>query len=454
MPIDTNEVQINKVKMAKDNKTKLWQKSGTKLNPAVNKYMISKNLEADNALLPFDVQASIAHANMLSNVGLLKKNEAKKLISKLKEVAKLHASGKFTLSQENEDVHTEIENYLVSQLGDIGKKIHVGRSRNDQVLTAMRLYSKSAVKNTQKLCLSLAENILKFAKKNEFMPLPGFTHMQHAMPSSLGQWAGCFVESLLNDFKILQSAYELNDQNPLGSAAGFGTAMNLDRQQTTEELGFAKVQNNALYCQNSRGKFEAYTITSLLQVMFTLGKIANDAVIMTSQEFSYFKIDKSLTTGSSIMPQKRNLDIMEVLRANVSIMQSLQLQCQTVGLNLISGYNKDLKITKKPLMDAFNITDESLKIVELLFAGLSPNKESLMRAFDDVEIYAADYANKLVEEGMSFRDAYKKVGESLDKLEKQDPLKNIKSKTHIGSTGNLRLDLYKKEILKFKKPLK
>lgn len=441
-------------KNRKNSKTKLWQKSGTKLNPAVNKYMISKNLEADNALLPFDVQASIAHANMLSKVGLLKKTEAKQLTAKLKEVAKLHKEGKFVLSQENEDVHTEIENYLVSKLGDVGKKIHVGRSRNDQVLTAMRLYSKSAIRNTQKLCLSLAENILKFAKKNEFVPLPGFTHMQHAMPSSLGQWAGCFVESLLNDFKILQSAYELNDQNPLGSAAGFGTAMNLDREQTTKELGFAKVQNNALYCQNSRGKFEAYTITSLLQIMFTLGKIANDTVIMTSQEFSYFKIDKSLTTGSSIMPQKRNLDIMEVLRANVSIVQSLQLQCQTVGMNLISGYNKDLKITKKPLMDAFNITDESLKIVELLFAGLLPNKEKLMQAFDDVEIYAADYANKLVEEGMSFRDAYKKVGESLDKLEKQDPVKNIKSKTHIGSTGNLRLNLYQTEIKKLKKLVK
>ena len=260
------------------------------------------------------------------------------------------------------------------------------------------------------------------------VPMAGFTHMQHAMPSSVGQWSGSLIESLLNDLTFLQSAHQLNDQNPLGSAAGFGTAIPIDREETTAALGLAKVQVNPIFCQNSRGKFEAFTIHSLLQVMLSLGKCANDLVVFCSQEFGFFSIDKSLTTGSSIMPQKRNLDVMEVLRANVSVVQSLQLQVQTVGQNLISGYNKDLKITKEALIQAFDITHSSLQIIALTFENLTPNPEKLNRAFDDVEIYAADYANSLVEQGMTFRDAYKQVGESLHTLEKQDVQANIAGK--------------------------
>jgi argininosuccinate lyase len=432
--------------MNENKKDKLWQKKGHEINPAVTSYMISKNLEADNAILPYDVEASIAHAKMLVKVGLLKEDEADKITKTLAKVKKLHANGDFVLNQHNEDVHTEIEGFLVKELGDIGKKIHVGRSRNDQVLTAMRLYIRESLEEISNYTLNLSQTILDFAKKYEFVPMPGFTHMQHAMPSSVGQWAGSIVESLLNDLTIIDSARNLNNQNPLGSAAGFGTAMPLDREYTAKLLDFDKVQQNSLYCQNSRGKFEAYTITSLLQIMFTLGKLANDLVIMTSQEFDFFKVDKSMTTGSSIMPQKQNLDIMEVLRANVSIIQSLQIQCQTVGMNLISGYNKDLKITKKPIMDSFEIVRESLKITDLLFDNLEPNQEKLLSTFDDVEIFAADYANQMVEQGMSFRDAYKEVGENLQKLAKQDPIENIKSKTHIGSTGNLQLEQYQKQI--------
>ena len=420
------------------------------MHPAVNEYIISKNLEADDKLVPFDIQGSKAHARMLGHIGLLAERDVITIVETLDEILKKHETGEFDIHQENEDIHTEIENYLVGKLGDVGKRVHVGRSRNDQVLTDMRLYSKAEIKRVQEHVIDTATAILNFAQKYEFTPLPGFTHMQHAMPSSFGQWAGAFVESLINDHAILQGAYHLNDQNPLGSGSGFGSSVPLDRESTTKELGFDRVQINPIYCQNSRGKIESFTITSLLQVMMTLGKLANDMVIFYSQEFGFVRIDPSLTTGSSMMPQKRNLDIMEVLRANVHLVQSLQIQCQSVGMNLISGYNKDLKITKKPLMDAFDITLSSLQIVELLIAHVEPNENGLKKAFEDREIFATDAANKLVMEGMSFRDAYRQVGENLDQLKNEDISDNLKSKTHIGATGNLQLDAIAKQLSKLR----
>lgn len=429
----------------KQETSKLWQKSKTKLNPLVTDYIISKNLDADNQLVQYDIRGSIAHANMLAKQGLIESEEADKIANTLYELAEKHKLGEFTLEQQNEDIHTAIESYLVATLGDIGKKIHLGRSRNDQVLTAMRLYMKDNLQATQVELIQLVGAFLSFAKKYEFTPLTGFTHMQHAMPSSVGMWAACFVEGLIDDYDCLGGAYKLIDKNPLGSAAGFGSSVPLDRMATTTELGFAKLQQNPIYCQNSRGKFEAYVINSLMQVMMTLGKFANDMVIFCSQEFGFMRVDDSLTTGSSIMPQKKNLDIMEVARANLAVIQSLQIQCQTVTFNLISGYNKDLKITKKPLMEAFDITRKTINICKLLIENTKPVTDNLLRAFDDVEIFAADYANDLVmNEGMSFRDAYRKIGEELKSLEKQDPIENIKTKTHQGSTGNLGLEIYEK----------
>ena len=427
--------------------SKLWQKKeGAQPHPAVNRYIVGNELTADNKLVRFDVQASIAHAQMLKDTGLLKATEADQIIVQLQRIVKLHEDGKFVLQQENEDVHTEIENFLVQELGDIGKRIHLGRSRNDQVLVATRLYCLDQIRVTQSKVLALAQAILKFAKTHEFVPMAGFTHMQHAMPSSVGQWAAAFVESLICDFDILKSAYAINDQNPLGSAAGFGTSVPIDREQTTRLLGFSKPQINSIFCQNSRAKFDAYSASCLTQVMLTLGKIANDVVVFNSYEFRFFDVDPQLTTGSSIMPQKRNLDIMEVLRANVSVVQSLQFQIQTVGLNLISGYNKDIKVVKQALIECFEIVNNSLEIVGLLFNHLTPNTVGLLRSFEDLEIFATDVANDLVTGGMPFRDAYRQVGENLSKLEKQNPLENIRAKRHLGAPGNLALDLYQQQI--------
>ncbi len=400
--------------------------------------------------MPYDILASIAHARMLVKINILSKKDGAAITNVLKNIQKLELEGKFKLKQKDEDCHTAIENFIVKKLGQTGKKIHTGRSRNDQVLVALRLFSKDYLAEIKKSVLTLAKTILDFAKLHEFIPMPGYTHTQQAMPSSVGQWAGSFVESLLDDIIAIDATIKLTDQNPLGSAAGFGTSIPVDRNYTSKLLGFSRIQINSLYCQNSRGKIESFTISSLAQVMMTLGKIANDMILFTSYEFGFFKIDTSLTTGSSIMPQKQNLDIMEVLRANVSVIFANQSLVQNAGHNLISGYNKDLKITKKALMDSFSLVSSSIAITKLLFGHMEPDKDRLNKAFS-LGIFATDEANELALKGMPFRDAYKKIGESLGALKSRDVLSNIRLKKHIGSTGNLRLDDYEEKIKNFVK---
>jgi argininosuccinate lyase len=424
----------------------LWEKAATKLHPAVHQYIIDPNLEADKALLKFDIRASIAHAEMLESVALLEKKDLEVIRTTLQAIEKDFDAGVFVLDPALEDVHTAIENALVERVGDLGKRIHVGRSRNDQVLVAMRLYTKEALVEIDHLLLESSKTILEFARTHEDIPMPGYTHMQKAMPSSVGQWAASFVEAMINDRDLIETARKLNDQNPLGSAAGFGTGLPLDRNFTTQKLGFSKTQINPLFSQMSRSKFESFTLSTLVQVMLSLDKVANDLIIFTNQEFNFFQVDACLTTGSSIMPQKRNLDIMEVLRANTSIVLSLQNQVQTVGLNLLSGYNKDLKITKKALMEGIKIVKASLSITALTFKNLRPNKEALMAACSDPTLYAADAANSRVMSGETFRDAYRFVGENLDTLKPEDPKQNLLSKTHLGSTGNLGLDDLEKRL--------
>lgn len=432
--------------------SKLWQKDKQVLHPLVADYIVEKDLASDKALLPYDVKASIAHAQMLAQVGLISEKEGEQLSKELLAILSLVKSGQFTVTMEDEDVHTAIENHLVKQLGDLGKKIHTGRSRNDQVLVAMRLFTKDHLQTLQSSVLTSAEKILAFAQKHEFVPMPGYTHTQRAMPSSVGQWAGAFVESLLDDFKILQAAHDLIDQNPLGSAAGFGTTLPIDRALTTQLMGFDHIQNNTLYCQNSRGKFEAFVVHALVQVMMTLGKIANDLLWFTSQEFDFFKVDFQLATGSSIMPQKKNFDIFEVMRANVSVVMAHQMQIQSVTLPLISGYHKDLKVTKKPLMESLKIVHKSLELIPVIFSCLTPNKSKLEAALEP-HIFATDEVNEKVKKGVPFRDAYRTVGQSLGKVQKKDALKNLKSKTHQGAPGNLGLNECKKRIISFRKSL-
>jgi argininosuccinate lyase len=425
--------------------TKLWQKKDVTMHPAVNTYIISENLSQDTLLVPYDIEASKAHATMLCSVGLINETEQSELVSTLDEILEKYNNGDFNLDQQNEDCHTCIEKYLTEKLGNTGKKIHMGRSRNDQVLVAMRLLIKDKLEETIQKTKQLAHTLIDYAKKHEFIPMPGYTHTQQAMPSSVGQWTGSFIESLIDDISSLEHAHALCNQNPLGSAAGFGTALPLDRDETTKILEFKRPQINSIYCQNSRGKLEAAVIGALVQVMMTLGKIASDAVMYTTAEFDFFEVDRSLTTGSSIMPQKQNLDIMEVLRANVSIIMSYQMQTQMVTQNLTSGYHKDLKITKQPTIESFKITQSSLDIVKLLFENMKPNVEKLKKAFT-TEIFATDVVNDMVQKGTPFRDAYKYIGENLDTVEMPDIDENIRGKKHLGATGNLGIERYEQML--------
>lgn len=425
------------------NKNKrLWAAGkNIKLNDAVHNYIFSKNLPADKKLLKYDIFASKAHAKMLNKIGIISNDEITKIENSLNHLSDLVLENKFSL-EGYEDMHSAIEDYLVKNIGESGKKIHTARSRNDQVLTAIRLYTLDELRNVKKLSKNFAKSLHKFAKEYEFIPMPGFTHMQHAMPSSVGQWAGSFLESTSDDIKILNSAIDLCNQNPLGSAASFGTAIEIDREMTTKIMNFEKCTINSLYCQNSKGKIEIFTLSALMQIMMTLEKIANDLVIFCSQEFKFFNLSEDLTTGSSIMPQKRNLDAMEVLRAKSAKIFANITQLTISSHNLLSGYNKDLKFVKDIMIESIEITKDSIEIAKLTINGLFPNQERLLECFKlDPSIFAADLANEMViKDGIAFRDAYAEVANNLDKLKDIDPIENIKSKKHIGATGNLMLD--------------
>lgn len=429
------------------NKVRLWNNNQNVLDETISSYIFSKDLSEDKKLLKYDIQASSAHAKMLGKVGILSQDEVEKLILNLKEIDKLGENFDLTGF---EDIHSAIENFLTKQLGDLGKKIHTGRSRNDQVLVAIRLFIIANLQDIIKIIEQFSLNLKNFAKKYEFIPMPGFTHMQHAMPSSIGQWAGSFLESLSNDITCVINAINLINQNPLGSAAGFGTSIPVDREFTTKEMGFNKTMVNTIFCQNSRGKFEIYVLSGLMQLMMTLEKMANDIVIFCSQEFGFFIASEKITTGSSIMPQKRNLDAMEVMRAKSTQIFANITQLTVSYHNLISGYNKDMKFTKKVLMESLEIAKSSVEAMNITIQNIIPNEKRLLEIFkNDPSIFATDVANQLVlESKMSFRDAYHHVKNNLSSLENINLVENIKSKKHIGATGNLMLDEILEDILK------
>ncbi|PIT86689.1 MAG: argininosuccinate lyase, partial [Candidatus Magasanikbacteria bacterium CG10_big_fil_rev_8_21_14_0_10_43_6] len=299
--------------------SKLWQTHATTLHPVVEQYTVGNDHKLDKRLLPFDIEASKAHAKGLGRIGILTQAEVEQVITHLDDILVLFEAGTFEITQQDEDCHTAIENYLVEKLGALGKKVHTGRSRNDQVLVATRLYTKKKLKQISENVVHLEEIFLMFAIRYRMVPMPGYTHTRRAMPSSVGHWAASYLEEMINNHMILESAYKLNDQNPLGAAAGFGVNLPLDREFTSRELGFDRVQINSLYCVNSRGTTESYILSVLTQIMMTLGRLANEMIWFTGKGFSFFDLPDQFTTGSSIMPQKRNPDVFEILRANVNV---------------------------------------------------------------------------------------------------------------------------------------
>lgn len=437
----------------KETNNRIWSKGSTPLNDKIHNYIFSRDLSSDKRLLYYDIIGSIAHVEMLNRINLISNRDLINLKNELLNIIDLHQKNHFPLDG-FEDIHSAVEHHLTQKLGDIGKRIHIARSRNDQVLTDLRLFTKDKLLDIKNSIQNLSKTIANFAKQHEFIPLPGFTHMQYAMPSSIGQWSGSFLESLLNDLYIIKNAILINDQNPLGSAAGFGTNINIDRDYTAQKLGFKKVQSNSLFCQNSRGKFEIYTISCLYQVMLTLSKMANDIVIFSSQEFQYIILSDAISTGSSIMPQKRNPDPLEVIRGNCGKVFGHISSISHLSHNLISGYNKDMKFTKDAIIETIDIVESSINVFDVIFRNISVNEEKLFNVFKTHnEIFAADNANDLViKNNTPFRDAYIIVKEGTknendNRMSNEDIMNNLRHRKHIGATGNLRLNDILHDIL-------
>lgn len=388
---------------------KLWQKQ-YKLNKAVEKFTVGNDYILDQRLVKYDCQASIAHAKMLAKIGILNSAEAKKLEKTLKEIIVADSKGKFKILPQQEDCHTAIENYLTKKLGNLGKKIHTARSRNDQVLAALRLYYKDNLENCEGLVKDFLLKLKSFSKVYGKIKLPGYTHTRKAMPSSIAMWAGSFADSMSDNLKSLAYAGDLIDQSPLGTAAGYGLPINIDRNFTAKLLGFKKVQQNPIYTQNSRGKFESAILHALAQIMFDANKIATDLVLFSMPEFGYFELPKEFCTGSSIMPQKKNPDVFELLRAKYFVVTSNESRVRSIAGNLLSGYNRDLQLLKDPVFQSFEVTLESLQVLNEVFGSLKVNAENCKTALTQ-ELYATAEVYKLVSRGVPFREAYGKVAQ-------------------------------------------
>lgn len=429
--------------------TKLWKKQ-TEILEFVNHFISSDNVLLDQKLIKYDCLASIAHAHMLLEMGLLSQKEYGDIHHTLTQIIEIDNEGNFTISNDDEDVHTKIENHLVSMIGDAGLKIHTARSRNDQVLVALKLWMKDHLISMSNQLLDTAGAFVALGIKYKDVPLPGYTHMQRAMPSSLGQWLGSFAEALLQDVQSLHYAYEYADKCPLGSAASYGVPLPIDRQHVSDLLGYASVDRNVLTAQMSRSKSHASVLHACTQVMLTLSRWAQDMLIYSTSEFDLFNISEKVCTGSSIMPQKKNADILELIRARTHVVVSYASAISTSATGLMSGYNSDVQESKQPLFSSVNIVSESLMMTQLVLDNMSPNLKKLSASIT-TDLTATQSAYELVAKGVPFRTAYREIGANLKNLQ-SIPFDDIVAKsTHIGGLGNLQLEQTIQEIESEKK---
>jgi argininosuccinate lyase len=422
---------------------KIWNTLGVKVSDEISSFLAGEDIELDNSIFIYDIDATIAHIKGLQSINVLKKNEFNRLNKSLKELRKKFLEGSFKLTKKYEDCHSAIEFYLTKELGDLGKKVHTGRSRNDQVLVAMRLFAKNNLQDFKKLNQSIAKTFLQMANKYEHIPMPGYTHLQRAMPSSWGLWFSSYAESFIDNIDLINSTIDWIDSNPLGSAAGYGVALPLDRKMTTKELGFKRVQLNSLYTQNSRGKYEMQVINTLKQSMLDVRKFAWDMSLFMSQEFNLLTINEAYLTGSSIMPNKHNPDVIEILRANYSILAGQASELENI-ISLPSGYHRDLQLTKRSLVSSFDISLKSLSILPKLIRSIKLNKKNSLEYIDN-EMKMTDKVYALVSEGTPFRDAYNKVKNSNDLSQFSE---TTRSKYSEGSPGNLKLNVLEKRLSK------
>lgn len=428
---------------------KLWNQSQIESNKIVDEYCFKEGIKLDNSLIIHDVYSSIAHAKMLSKIRIISDDEFTQLKKHLKEIIFLYQESQFVISQEEEDVHTKIEKYLTEKLGDLGQKIHTGRSRNDQVLVDLRLYSKEKLLDIVTSIYQLIETFVEFAKKYEFIPMPGYTHMKKAMPSSVGMWAASFAEQLLDQLELLKTVYKLNDQSPLGSGAAYGVSLLIDRELTANLLGFSKVQNNSLYCQISRPIIQLFIVQSLVQNMLTFSRFAQDVLLFSTSEFNFFKVDESICTGSSIMPQKKNLDLMEYVRAKTHLVIANQQLLSSITASLQSGYNADFGQTKKPFMESFEIILKTVEVLILTLKSIQPNIDVLIKSCTS-ELYATYFSYELVKKGVPFRRAYSQIKDNINQIKSPEPMSFLKLSNHSGGTNNLKLNLIIQKLNKQK----
>jgi argininosuccinate lyase len=393
--------------------SRLWDK-GSKLDERVLRYTAGEDHALDNRLVAYDVRASIAHAEMLHLQGLISADDFAAIASALSEIGRAHASGQWSVQLEHEDGQTALENMLVERIGEAGKRVHLGRSRNDQVLTALRLYLKDAVIELEKAATAVATALDDLAKRQGEVQLPGYTHMQQAMPSSVALWAGGFAAELLDDAEGLRQCQRRLDKNPLGSAAGYGVSqVPLDRERTRAALGFANVHQPVTAVQLSRGKAEAQVVFEIALVMQDAGRLAADLLLFYTQEFSFVELPDAFTTGSSIMPQKRNPDVFELIRGRTAPASAALSEVLGIVAKLPSGYQRDLQLIKAPLFRAIDVCLDTLAILAAALPGVKFRPEHIAL---DPAIHAAEAANELVvKEGISFRDAYRRIAEKLKK---------------------------------------
>ena len=429
--------------------SKLWEKSTT-VDHDVESYTVGRDREMDLYLAPYDVLGSLAHIKMLESIGLLTRDELDTLTHELRDIYHLIEQHGFKIEDDIEDVHSQVELMLTRRLGDTGKKIHSGRSRNDQVLVDLKLFIRSRIEDVTKAMTRLFNTLLEQSERYKNVLLPGYTHLQVAMPSSFGLWFGAYAESLVDDLTVLRAAYDITNRNPLGSAAGYGSSFPLNRTMTTGLLGFDSMDYNVVYAQMGRGKTERIVAQALASVAATIGKLAYDACLFNSQNFGFIKLPDEFTTGSSIMPHKKNPDVFELTRAKCNKIQALPYEITLITNNLPSGYFRDLQLVKENFLPAFDDIIAIIGMVNAMTAQIKVN-ESIVDDDRYRYMFSVEEVNRLTLEGMPFRDAYKKVGLEIE-AGKFNAVKEVHH-THEGSIGNLCNDrikaLYDKTLAEF-----
>lgn len=429
--------------------SKLWEKSVT-VDHDVESYTVGRDREMDLYLAPYDVLGSLAHITMLQSIGLLTKPELETLTAELRNIYKVIEQGDFKIEDDIEDVHSQVELMLTRKLGDIGKKIHSGRSRNDQVLVDLKLYIRSRIEDVTKAMTGLFNVLIEQSERYKDVLMPGYTHLQVAMPSSFGLWFGAYAESLVDDLTVLLAAYSVTNRNPLGSAAGYGSSFPLNRTMTTRLLGFDSMDYNVVYAQMGRGKTERVVAQALGGIAATIAKLSFDACMFNSQNFGFIKLPDEYTTGSSIMPHKKNPDVFELTRAKCNKLQALPYEITLITNNLPSGYFRDLQLIKENFPPAFDSLIEIISMVTQMLSEVKVNTEILKDPRYSL-MFSVEEVNHLTLEGVPFRDAYKQVGLAIERGEFVPPTEV--HHTHEGSIGNLYNDaikaLYDKVLSQF-----